>query len=88
VVPGARDGPAGRVEPAPGQGGRVLVVGRLDISHYQSRDSEPRVGFEVWADEVVNLVGRPAEGDRELVAAGARGQAPAEEPLDVEELPF
>ena len=30
------------------KGGRVLVVGRLDITHYQSRDGEPRVGFDIW----------------------------------------
>src|SRR5262245_25877256 len=33
-------------------GARVLVVGRLDIIHYQSPDGEPRVGYDVWADEV------------------------------------
>ncbi len=70
------------------RGGRVLVVGRLDISHYESRDGEPRVGFDVWADEVVNLAGRPAEGDRELAGAGARSQAPAEDSLDADDLPF
>src|ERR687886_280732 len=64
------------------RGGRVLVVGRLDITRYQSRDGEPRVGFEVWADEVVNLTGRTSEGDRELAGAGARSQAPAEDLLD------
>ena len=70
------------------KGGRVLVVGRLDITHYQSRDGEPRVGFEVWADEVVNLAGRPTGGDSELVGTGGRGDAPAEDPLDPEDLPF
>src|ERR671939_713665 len=60
------------------KGGRVLVVGRLEISRYQSREGEPRVGFEVWADEVVNLAGRSTEGDRELVGAGGRTPAPAE----------
>ena len=34
---------------------RVLVVGRLDIGHYQTRDGEPRVSFDVWADELVSL---------------------------------
>ena len=29
------------------KGTRVLVLGRLDISHYQSRDGEPRTGFDV-----------------------------------------
>src|ERR671927_1694577 len=60
------------------KGGRVLVVGRLEISHFQSRDGEPRVGFDVWADEVISLAVRPAEGDRELVGAGARSEAPTD----------
>src|ERR671938_376490 len=64
------------------RGGRVLVVGRLDITHYQSREGEPRVGFEVWADEVINLAGRPAGGEGELV--GATGRAAANDPLDAE----
>lgn len=57
------------------KGSRVLVVGRLEISHYQSREGEPRVGFDIWADEVINLSGsRPggAEGDdgQERLAGG------------------
>jgi single-strand DNA-binding protein len=35
-----------------GKGSRVLVIGRLDISHYLSKDGEPRVGYDVWADEI------------------------------------
>ena len=35
-----------------GKGARVLVMGRLDISHYQAKDGETRTGFDVWADEV------------------------------------
>ena len=41
------------------RGGRVLVVGRLEIARFQSREGEPKVGFDVWADEVVNLSPRP-----------------------------
>src|SRR5918911_4833453 len=37
-----------------GKGMRVFVDGRLSISHYTSRDGEPRVGFDVWADDVQN----------------------------------
>jgi single-strand DNA-binding protein len=37
------------------KGSRVLVVGRLDISHFQSKDGEPRTGFDVWADEVQSM---------------------------------
>jgi single-strand DNA-binding protein len=43
------------------KGARVFVVGRLDISHYESRDGEQRVGFDVWADECQNLTPRPGE---------------------------
>jgi single-strand DNA-binding protein len=71
------------------KGGRVLMVGRLDITKYQSRDGEPRVGFEVWADEVVNLAGRPAEGDRELASVAVRrDSAAADDAMDPEDLPF
>ena len=37
------------------KGDRVLVVGRFDIAHYQTREGEPRVSFDVWADELVSL---------------------------------
>src|SRR3954447_4355715 len=71
-----------------GKGSRVLVVGRLDISHYQSRDGESRTGFDVWADEIQSISGArsgPSEGDAfmdaegggaEPVLAGARRAAP------------
>ncbi len=42
------------------KGTRVFIAGRLDISHYQSRDGEPRTAFDVWADEVQNLSSRAA----------------------------
>jgi single-strand DNA-binding protein len=45
------------------KGQRVLVVGRLEIGHFQGRDGEPRVGFDVWADEVQNLAARPSGGE-------------------------
>ena len=46
------------------KGSRVLVFGRLDISHYQSREGDTRVGFDVWADEIQSVSGRAsAEGD-------------------------
>ena len=38
-----------------GRGARVLVIGRLGISHYQSREGEARTGFDVWADEIQHL---------------------------------
>lgn len=54
------------------KGMRVLVVGRLDISHFQSREGEARVGFDVWADEVVGV--SPRTGGPE---AGAHGETSA-----------
>ena len=42
-----------------GKGTRVLVFGRLDISHYQGKDGEQRVGYDVWADDVQALSARP-----------------------------
>ena len=71
------------------KGTKVLVLGRLDISHYQSRDGEPRTGFDVWADDVQAMSSRAFGGEpdgmqesdaeaREPVAAGrlehGRGQ--------------
>jgi single-strand DNA-binding protein len=40
------------------KGMRVLVVGKLDIGHYQSREGDTRVSFDVWADDVQNVSGR------------------------------
>src|SRR5437879_88678 len=37
------------------KGDRVLVLGRLDVGHVQTREGEPRVSFDVWADELVSL---------------------------------
>ena len=59
------------------KGSRVLVVGRLDISHFQGKDGEARTGFDVWADDVQAMSGsaRPMSADAdgaeaEPVAAG------------------
>src|ERR1051326_5105596 len=40
------------------KGTRVLVVGRLDIGRYQSREGETRTSFHVRADEVQSMGGR------------------------------
>src|SRR5919204_5425416 len=46
------------------KGQRVLVDGRLQISHFQRQDGSPGVGLDVWADEVQNISGRSAaEGE-------------------------
>jgi single-strand DNA-binding protein len=40
------------------KGARVFVTGRLGISHYQSREGEPRTAFDIWADDVQDLTPR------------------------------
>lgn len=86
------------------KGTRVLVIGRLDIQHYQSRDGEPRVGFDVWADELQSLSGRgPTDSEtadssdepgtaRELIGAAARARpataTPTEDGVELDDLPF
>src|SRR5712691_5341780 len=37
------------------KGQRVLVIGRLEISEWQTREGEARTSFDIWADDVVNL---------------------------------
>jgi single-strand DNA-binding protein len=60
------------------KGARVLVIGRLDISHYQSRDGETRTGFDVWADDVQAMSSRPTAMDAEAILDG---EAEAGEPV-------
>jgi len=38
-----------------GKGSRVLVIGRLDISHYLGKDGESRIGYDVYADDVQSM---------------------------------
>jgi single-strand DNA-binding protein len=52
------------------KGNRVLVIGRLDISHYQSRDGEPRTGFDVWADELQSMSTRGFASEQESAYGG------------------
>src|ERR671931_1709331 len=60
------------------KGTRVLVVGRLDIGHYQSREGDTRVSFDVWADEVLNVSARVPGADSDaLEAEGSGGQPEA-----------
>ena len=69
------------------KGQRVLVDGRLQITHFQRQDGSPGVGFDVWADEVQNVTGRGAadNGDNRT-AVGAGVGTVADE--DLEDLPF
>jgi single-strand DNA-binding protein len=65
-----------------GKGTRVFVAGRLDISHYQTREGEPRTGYDVWAGDVQSLSPLPpAEG-----VAPTSPEQPAVEAVD--EFPF
>jgi single-strand DNA-binding protein len=64
------------------RGDRVFVVGRLDITHYTSRDGESRTGLEVSADEVTNLGRRTqSENDRAPTTVGAGSNEEVEEDL-------
>jgi single-strand DNA-binding protein len=65
-----------------GKGARVFVAGRLDIRHYQTRDGEPRTGYDVWADEVQSLSPLPPVES----AAPTSPEQPAVETVD--EFPF
>ncbi len=47
------------------KGTRVLVIGRLDIGHYQSSEGDPRVSYDVWADEIVPFSVRTDTGASE-----------------------
>ena len=61
-----------------GKGNRVLVIGRLDISHFQSRDGEPRTAYDVWADELQSMSPRGSFGpDLEGAPFEAEAQEPA-----------
>jgi single-strand DNA-binding protein len=60
------------------KGSRVLVIGRLDIGHYQGKEGEPRVSYDVWADEIQALSPRSTV---EQFAAGEADQDVAEASL-------
>ena len=70
------------------KGQRVLAIGRLQISHFQRKDGTQGTGFDVWADGVQNVSGRPAsEGEDGRMAVSAAVGDLADEPLD-SDLPF
>jgi single-strand DNA-binding protein len=71
------------------KGQRVLVAGRLQISHFQRRDGTQGIGFDVWADEVQNLSPRStAEAEDGRVMADAVVGDVADELADLDQLPF
>src|ERR1700682_2277962 len=47
------------------KGARVLVIGRLDIGHYQSSEGDPRISYDVWADEIIPFSVRTDAGASE-----------------------
>src|SRR5438105_14847442 len=57
------------------KGQRVLVDGRLQLSHFQRQDGPPGVGFDVCADEVHNVNGRSTtdSGDNRMAVGAAAG---------------
>jgi single-strand DNA-binding protein len=70
------------------KGQRVLAIGRLQISHFQRKDGTQGTGFDVWADEVQNVSGRPAtEGEDGRAAVSAAVGDLADEAMD-DSLPF
>ncbi len=62
------------------KGQRVLVIGRLEISEWQTREGEPRTSYDIWADDVVNL--SPREDGSRGQGAPATSSAPNGRPAD------
>ena len=56
------------------KGTRVLVIGRLDIGKYQSRDGETKTSFDVWADEVQAMSARQFSADADAMEAEPDGE--------------
>jgi single stranded DNA-binding protein len=56
-------GPRGDFAQRLQKGNRVLVAGRLQISHYTTKDGEPRTGFDVWADDFESVSLRPRDAE-------------------------
>jgi single-strand DNA-binding protein len=72
------------------KGQRVLVVGRLQITHFERRDGTQGTGLDLWADEVVNVSGRAtaAQDNDALPAAPSNAAKGGPELADDDELPF
>jgi single-stranded DNA-binding protein len=80
------------------KGQRVLVIGRLEISEWQTREGETRTSYDIWADDVVNLSPREEGGSPR--PAGSYSSAPAQtvgvgaaagrsdEATELDDLPF
>lgn len=63
------------------KGQRVLVIGRLEISEWTTRENEVRTSFDIWADDVVNLSPREdgGRGQGESTSSAPNGR-PAQQP--------
>jgi single-strand DNA-binding protein len=59
------------------KGQRVLVIGRLEIGEWQTREGETRTSYDIWADDVVNLSPRE-EGGAPRPSAGGYSDAQAQ----------
>ena len=60
------------------KGARVLVMGRLDIGHYQAKDGETRTSFDVWADEAQAMSrALGPDGDAPAMDTDSDGPEPA-----------
>jgi len=71
------------------KGQRVLVDGRLQISHFQRRDGTAGIGFDVWADDVQTVSARgTAEAEDGHARVGAAVGEVADEVADGDDLPF
>ena len=58
------------------KGSRVLVIGRLDIGRYQTREGETRTSFDVWADELQAMGARTLAPGQPEGALDAAAEAP------------
>ena len=47
------------------KGSRVLVIGRLNIGHYQSGEGDPRISYDIWAEEIIPFSVRTDAGASE-----------------------
>ena len=79
------------------KGNRIMVIGRLDVGHYQAKSGEARTIFDVWADEIQSMGARVQqngsadadEGDAEPAAARTAGRGVERvSDADLEDLPF
>src|SRR5207244_8923195 len=64
------------------KGARVLVIGRLDIGHYQSSEGDARTSYDVWVDEIVPISVRTDAGASERRDTGQHrsAQSPTQPP--------